>query len=105
MSEDYHLNDKEQQEMEFTVDMFSFCGCSNQDVVNDIMKVLKELNNDNTSNYITSLVDSLILERRYILLILMCLDREGYIDHGSTIRGSWITPEGKEVLRKWDEIK
>ena len=102
--EDDYLTKKEQQELDFVVDEFGFCGCPNMDVVNDIIKVLKELNKDGTSNYITGLMQTLNLKRKYIMLVLMVLDRNEYIEHGSTLRGSWITPEGKEILKKWDEI-
>lgn len=105
MSEDYYLNKKEQRELDFVVDTFEFCGCSSPDITHDIMRVLKELNNDGTSNYISNLTETLDLEYKYIELILMCLYREGLIEHGSTLRGSWITPEGKEILKEWDEIQ
>lgn len=37
--------------------------------------------------------------------IMSWADREGYIEHGGTIRCSWMTERGDELIKDLGEIK
>lgn len=40
-----------------------------------------------------------------VMFFLSWADREGYIEHGTTIRCSWMTEKGNELLRDLIEIE
>lgn len=40
-----------------------------------------------------------------VMFFLSWATNKGYIEHGSTVRCSWMTPEGEELLRDLNDIE
>ena len=81
----------------FIVDYLGFCGCYDEEVIDDIINVFKIFYKEG-SHYYTDIAEELELPLKYVHLILNILDSKGWLEHGTSVRGSWITKEGLLVL-------
>lgn len=82
----------------------SFCGCISGEIEDDFINVLREfLNNEHI--YYTQIAKNLNLDEKYIELILQYLDDKGFLDHGGSLRGSWLSDEGVvKLTTKYKEV-
>jgi len=39
--------------------------------------------------------------RKYVELLLHVLDRAEVIEHGTAVRGSWLTGRGAQIAARW----
>jgi hypothetical protein len=75
------------------------CGCGDpasigRYVKDMLLRHVKQTGSDDTSCWKHTNYDDLP-----VMFFLSWADREGYIEHGTTIRCSWMTPKGDELLR------
>ena len=55
--------------------------------------------------YHDAICEELKLEEKYVEIILFYLDDKGLLEHGGSIRGSWLSDKGKKlVLGKYKEV-
>lgn len=90
----------EQQQELLINNIRGVCGCTDDELQEDILKVIYHLYNnkdEHGNRYITDIVESLKMDYNYVLAILTILDASDLIEHGSSIRGSWLTGKG-EIL-------
>lgn len=87
----------------FVIDELNFCGCYDSSVITDIIKVFIRLATaGNNRRYITYLCEDLKLDCKYVHLILNILDRLGWTEHGTAVRGCWIDEEkGEKIMEKY----
>jgi hypothetical protein len=68
---------------------FGFCACGDPgDNLLYIKEILEKLDKNDWGEY----------EDRHYMFAVYCLDRFGLTEHGSTVRCSWLTDKGREVL-------
>ena len=77
------------------VEILGVCGCLDEEVVAYLGDELEKCSSNETG-YDASFISQ--LARVY-------LDSKEWIEHGTAIRGSRLTPEGEEVLRKLREVR
>ena len=85
----------------------NLCGCGSDNIKDDIINIIKEFLKDTEYNhsYITDICKELELDEKYVEMILFYLDDKGLLEHGGSIRGSWLSDKGKKlVLGKYKEI-
>ncbi len=73
-----------------------FCGCYDDELMEDVIAVLMAFDADKPPHYSTLPISG---PDKYRELILHAMDNAGLIEHGTSIRGSWLTDKGKEVLQ------
>ena len=79
-----------------------FCGCSDDYLGDLAWKITNELytakttNNDWFYEYKDKSDDFLALQE----CILLLMEKEKLIEHGTSIRGSWLTDKGLDVIKK-----
>lgn len=92
----------EKKELEIQEDLLEVklgvCGCADEELVSDLLIVLKETSNKEF--YITDICKRTKLSYKYVLALLFLLDNVNLIEHGTAIRASWITSEGEKVLEE-----
>jgi hypothetical protein len=86
---------------EYIENKLGLCGCIDEDITDDIFSVLLQLGESSGSVYYTNF--TIEGPDKYKELILHLLDSKGLIEHGGSIRGSWLTDEGREVVKKLAE--
>ena len=70
-------------------EQFDFCGCGdNEDLFGYIAKMLDRLERHEWGEY---------KDAPYMFFVYWA-DTQGLTEHGTTIRCSWLTPKGKELL-------
>ena len=89
-----------------SISVFGICGCSGEEWVEIIVKTLIHFNTwIDTGKYWGDLVKDVYLDNESAAYIVAnLLDNKGFIEHGTAIRGSWITDKGKELLSDIQEI-
>lgn len=77
------------------------CGCVDDTLTNDLWKILRayyEAAHAPTGReviYYDKLMERFGLSERYCYALLTILDNDGLIEHGTSIRGSWISERGE----------
>ena len=81
------------------------CGCGDPASIGKYVKdmLLKHVKQTDSKDY--SCWDITQYEDLPVMFFLSWADREGYIEHGTTIRGSWMTKRGNELLRDLIEVE
>lgn len=83
----------------------NFCGCISKEIEDDFLNILNLFLENENSIYYTKIAEELNLDKKYIELVLQYLDDKGFLEHGSALRGSWLSEEGKEKLtKKYSEV-
>lgn len=78
------------------VDELSICGCGNPKMVYRLIHVvLKEIHESSVR------VDDYV---GYYDYMIYQLNEQGFLEHGSSIYGSWITEKGKKLIEALDEM-
>lgn len=78
------------------------CGCGSADeIAEDVLKVFIALGERGDDNW--NECGELIYSDKYHELIAHMIDGAGLIEHGSSIGGSWLNEEGKEVYKEYKE--
>lgn len=78
-----------------------WCGCSDGDIVDAFNKVVSYmLEGEHGHQYFTDIVSHTGLDKITVQLILLELDRAGITEHGTSVRGSWIDGDGRELIRR-----
>lgn len=114
LSEIFKFTQLEDLKQSFYVQYLRYCGCVDSELGDDIMKVMNAMYDD--FNYISDIVEETNFEYNYVLAILVILDRVGsfnmypwynsrLIEHGTSIRGSWLEPRGKLVVERYRIIE
>jgi len=66
-----------------------FCGCGNpEEMMGYIKTMLEKLDSKDWGNY----------EDKPYMFFVYWADKNGFTDHGTTVRCSWLTEKGKELL-------
>lgn len=79
--------------------LLGICGCNDEELTNDIITVLLAFDKKaGEAPYYTELLPK--NSRKYVELILHNLDHAGLLEHGTSVRGSWTTEKGQEVIKK-----
>ena len=104
---------------EFYFNRLGFCGCGTpKDIMIAIKDTLTYFNNKSESDYNTyesnsekdDIVDIINLKddgdksNGIKLLLLNVLTNADVLEHSTTVRNSWLTPYGKEVLTAFNEL-
>ena len=81
------------------------CGCGDPSSIGKYVKemFLKHVKQTDSDDY--SCWDITTYEDLPVMFFLSWADREGYIEHGVTIRCSWMTEEGDELLHDLIEVE
>jgi hypothetical protein len=81
---------------EYVEDLCGLCECRDDDIPQDIFTVLEKYR---TSEYNQTSYTDFDIEGplKYKELLLHLLDGKGLLEHGTSIRGSWLTDKGKKV--------
>lgn len=89
-----------------TIGKLEFCGCMNQEVIEDILRVLKDfsMRGETHHTYYTDMAKRLKFDEKYLLLIYQYLDGLGFLEHGTAIRGSWLTEKGERLIEDFKEF-
>ncbi len=80
---------------------YPFCGCMNDEVVIDFRKMLKLMKQSKEVIYYTELAKQLKFSKKYILTLLTIAEKDNLTEHGTAIRGSWLTEEGKIYVKTY----
>lgn len=80
---------------QYVLCLLGFCGCSADEPINDCIKAIKEYSKHDGTCWYEDL--GIKGEKKYLELLLAVLDNAGLIEHGFTIRGSWLTDKGKKI--------
>ena len=80
----------------YFIEVMGFCGCYSDDLFSDIMAVLWEFEKK-PCLYLVAI--NLEGPDKYKELILHVMTDKGLLEHGSSIRGSWLTEKGKQVIK------
>jgi len=80
------------------------CNCGDPSSIGKYVKemFLKHVKQTNSKN--CSCWDITKHEDLPVMFFLSWADREGYIEHGSTIRCSWMTEKGNELIKNLEEV-
>ena len=75
------------------------CGCGDPKSIGTYVKemLLKYVNQSNSKDY--SCWNLVSYDDLSVMFFLSWADNEEYIEHGSTIRCSWMTKKGNELLK------
>lgn len=96
---DNYWNDEEEVSYDFKweyiwTNIFGFCGCgSGSEMFMFIAETLEKIEENKWGNY----------EDKAYMMIMYWADEKGLTEHGTSVRCSWLTEKGKEVLAdmKW----
>lgn len=80
----------------YFIEVMGFCGCYSDDLFSDIMAVLRKFEKKPCLYY-----DAINLDGpdKYKEMILHVMTDKGLLEHGSSVRGSWLTERGKQVIK------
>jgi hypothetical protein len=81
----------------FFMEVCGFCGCSDREILDDLLTILDKMANDRENCYYTKL--GIAGPEKYIEALLGILDNAGLIEHGTAIRGSWLTEAGGDICK------
>lgn len=81
------------------IDSLNICGCGNPEIAYESIRQMLLRAKD--QNVITDLDNP----DGYMLFMAYTLDSMGFLEHGSSIYGAWITEKGKELLKCLDIFK
>lgn len=86
------------------MDVLPSCGCGDPSLIGRyvkemLLKCVQQTDSDDCSCWEITQYDDLPT-----MFFLSWADHEGYIEHGSTIRCSWMTKKGDELLRDLIEV-
>lgn len=85
--------------LDFIESKLGLCGCRDGEIVDDIFSVLMHLGSgENHGHYYTNF--PIEGPDKYKELILHILDSHRLLDHGVSIRGSWLSEEGREIVKR-----
>lgn len=79
--------------------VLGFCGCGSPEDVGEYVRamLLRHVKQTDSENF--SCWERTSYEDMPTMFFLYWADDNGYIEHGSTIRCSWMTPKGDSLLR------
>ena len=75
-----------------------FCGCMQSDVIEDFRKVLSCVKDG--YKYYADVMKETGLEEKYLMALYTIADKEGLMEHGTSIRGAFITDKGLLYLEQ-----
>lgn len=79
----------------------NFCGCGDPvSAVKALLAVMDALAERQKSDWKNDRVEGTLPDGAWSLIPLYVLDAAGLTEHGGSVTGSWLTPEG-EALRNW----
>lgn len=88
--------------------MLRLCGCVGDDLLPAVSRILRDLKRPEDGEWVGwgELCEKHFSGSKDIgYLVLSYLDCTGIIEHGSSIRGSWLTRKGEELLDLLNEIE
>jgi hypothetical protein len=88
------------------VGLLGFCGCYSHHLYDLTFDILQKLYiaNQTDDGYFYDYIDKTDDHKSLQELILHVFDDKGWTEHGSSVRGSWLTSEGLEVCNLiWGE--
>lgn len=81
------------------IDELSICGCGNPKMVYGLIHVvMKEILKSSSVK-----VDDYVGYYDYMYMIYQ-LNEQGFLEHGSSIYGSWVTEKGEKLIEALDEM-
>ena len=84
----------------YFIEIMGFCGCYDAELMEDVIATIRAFDAENPPYYSALPVSG---PDKYRELILHAMDNAGLIEHDTSIRGSWLTDKGKEVLQEIKE--
>ena len=82
------------------------CGCVDNELEGDLKQILLHYRDarekEDSSVYYTVFIEKNGWQPKYVEALLTILDNAGLIEHGTAIRGSWITEKGIFVANGGD---
>lgn len=82
--------------------LLGFCGCGAEDEALEFVLEALEAFGDRENGY--KRIRAMVPDNGMGAFVLYQFDHHGLIEHGSTVRASWLTDDGKAVLaflREW----
>ena len=85
----------------FYYEKLNWCGCGDpnmaKEVIKDYLEVVKA-KFDSNADFKEKFGVKFVYDDKLLLCLAYTLDAAGFTDHGSSIRGAWLTDEGKMFL-------
>lgn len=82
--------------------MFAFCGCTDKESMYDIvLRYMQKLSHKNNHNpeYYTDFIGEIFDDNEtYFYFVANIVDNIGLAEHGTAIRGAWLSPAGEYAL-------
>lgn len=75
-----------------------FCGCMDGDIIKDFRDMLRFMASKNGFCWYDELQKELKFDEKYTYALLQIATTAYLTEHGSSIRGSWLTDKGKQYL-------
>ena len=83
-------------------DALGLCGCAQDVIERDLVAVLRSLNKPpGHAPYCSDL--PVVGDYAYKELLLHWLDAKGLLEHGVSVRASWLSKEGRELAERLEE--
>lgn len=78
------------------IDELNICGCGNPELVYKLIHdTMKEISENGVCLDATN----------YYYFMIYQLNHMGFLDHGSSIYGSWVTDKGKDLIKALEEMR
>lgn len=93
------MNDERAEK--YWIEELGFCGCYGESFV-FFFQVLDEIWQKNKANevYFYRYKETSDLEQGFQELCLMIMDKDQLTEHGSSVRGSWLTEKGRKLAEE-----
>lgn len=94
---------------DYLLEALGFC-CISRESLAEIVRIAELIDNRNDpkferSNYYTDLATQTSLSPLHVELILEVLDRKELSEHGTSVRGSWLTEKGERFLDGYKQLE
>lgn len=90
-------------QFELLTSYFKFCGCVSDEIIIDTIRIIKCMSQHIL--YQGSIANKPNLDEKYVELVFCYLEGlDDIIEHGTSIRSSWLTKKGKDLVKKFERF-
>lgn len=95
----------EYTDLEETLNSLGICGCGNPDLAYKAVHEMLKRSSSKEESTITCAMDNDDTSIPYIYFMAYMLDYLGFLEHGSSIRCSWLTEKGEKLLKALEVLE
>lgn len=95
----------EHTDLEEIVNELGICGCGNPELAYKAVHEMLKRSSSKEESTITCAMDNDDASLPYIYFMAYTLDTLGFLEHGSSIRCSWLTEKGEDLLKALDVLE